>query len=225
MATHLSNEHALVSAARLGNHEAFALLANQYQQNIYRLAFRITGNQEDAEDVVQEALLRAYCNLQRFQGASLFYTWLARITMNEALMKLRRNKRDGSRQLPIDDLPPLSIDSSSARGSEPVDPEKSYAQVELRETLLTALNSVSTRLSEAFVLRNVADLSIKETAAALGISVAGVKSRLLRARGRLRKKLLKTSPRVHSSPSRHSSASRHAAMFFMGEPVRNYAAE
>jgi len=198
MATHLSNERALVAAAQIGNHEAFAVLVNQYQQNIYRLALRITGNHEDAEDALQEALLKAYCNLSRFQGESLFYTWLVRITMNEALMKLRRSKRNGSRQLPIDDALPLSNDSSPINGMEPTDPEKWYAQIELREMLCTALNGISGRLSDAFVLRNVADLSIRETAATLGLSVAGVKSRLLRARGRLRQRLGKASARGRS---------------------------
>ncbi len=195
MATHLPNERALVAAAQLGNHEAFSILVNQYQQNIFRLALRITGNHEDAEDALQEALLKAYCNLKRFQGESLFYTWLVRITMNEALMKLRRSKRTGSRQLPIDDVLPLSNDSSAITASEPADPEKWYAQVELRETLCAALNGISGRLCDAFVLRNVADLSIRETAATLGLSVAGVKSRLLRARGRLRQRLRKGSGR------------------------------
>lgn len=198
MAAHLSNERALVAAAQLGNHEAFSVLINQYQQNIYRLALRITGNHEDAEDALQEALLKAYCNLKRFQGESLFYTWLVRITMNEALMKLRRSKRNGSRQLPIDEVLPLSADSSPIAGTEPTDPEKRYAQVELREKLCTALNGISGRLSDAFVLRNVADLSIRETAATLGLSVAGVKSRLLRARGRLRQRLSKAAARGRS---------------------------
>jgi len=207
MATHLPNERALVAAAQLGNHDAFAVLVNQYQQNIFRLALRITGNHEDAEDALQEALLKAYCNLKRFQGESLFYTWLVRITMNEALMKLRRSKRNGSRQLPIDDILPLSNDSSPIGAAEPADPEKWYAQVELRETLCSALNGISGRLCDAFVLRNVADLSIRETAATLGLSVAGVKSRLLRARGRLRQRLRTASARGGAS-SRKGSVSR-----------------
>jgi RNA polymerase sigma-70 factor (ECF subfamily) len=196
MATHLPNERALVAAAQLGNHEAFAALVNQYQQNIFRLALRITGNHEDAEDALQEAFLKAYCNLKRFQGESLFYTWLVRITMNEALMKLRRSKRLGNRQLPIDEFLPLSNASTAFRGAEPADPERWYAQVELRETLSRALGGISGRLSDAFVLRNVADLSIKETAATLGLSVAGVKSRLLRARCRLRQRLRNSTRRL-----------------------------
>jgi RNA polymerase sigma-70 factor, ECF subfamily len=199
MATHLPNERALVAAAQHGNHEAFAALVNQYQQNVYRLALRITGNHEDAEDALQEALLKAYCNLKRFQGDSLFYTWLVRITMNEALMKLRRSKRQWSRQLPIDEAWPLTNASAAVTSTPPADPETWYARVELRDTLSRALGGISVRLSDAFVLRNVADLSIRETAATLGLSVAGVKSRLLRARCRLRQKLRKSSTRAGSS--------------------------
>jgi RNA polymerase sigma-70 factor (ECF subfamily) len=177
----------LVAAAQHGSHEAFAALVNQYHRNIYRLALRITGNREDAEDALQEALLKAYCNLARFHGESLFYTWLVRITMNEALMKLRRNKRQGLRQMALEETWP-PIDAIVARG-EMTNPEARYARVELRQTLVRALSGISGRLSDAFVLRNVADLSAREIAAALGLSVAAVKSRLLRARNRLRRRL------------------------------------
>jgi len=187
MATHLPNERALVAAAQHGSHEAFAALVKQYYRNIYRVALRITGNREDAEDALQEALLKAYCNLARFQGESLFYTWLVRITMNEALMKLRRTKRQGLRQVALDETwPPVEAIIASR---EMTDPEARYSRVELREAVSRALSGISGRLSDAFVLRNVTGLSVRETAAALGLSVAAVKSRLLRARSRLRRRL------------------------------------
>ena len=200
MATHLPNEDSLVAAAQHGNDEAFMALVNHYQQNIFRVALRITGNREDAEDTLQEALLKAYSKLGSFRGGSLFYTWLVRITMNEALMKLRRTRRQGGRQSPLDeawvsDCPPIAI-----AGAGPPDPETWYSQVELRETLLYALSGISGRLSDAFVLRNVADFSVKEIAASLGLSVAAVKSRLLRARSRLRQRLRKYPPRRGSWP-------------------------
>lgn len=192
MATHLANESALLSAARHGNNEAFSVLVRQYQSNIYRLAFKITQNHEDAEDSLQEALLKAYCNLKSFQGGSRFYTWLVRITMNEALMKLR--KRRSNRQLPIEDVMSPGIENPAPREFEDkrANPEMQYAEVELQEVLSDALRSVSPRLSNAFVLRNVEDFSVRETAERLGLSVAAVKSRLVRARGRLRQRLRKT---------------------------------
>src|ERR1051326_6119092 len=94
MAKHLADESNLVLAAKSGSREAFAILTSQYYQNIYRLALRITRNREDAEDAIQESLLKAYCKLGQFQGSSRFYTWLARIAMNEALMRLRKKRSD-----------------------------------------------------------------------------------------------------------------------------------
>lgn len=192
MAMHLANEPALLSAARHGNNEAFSVLVRQYHNNIYRLAFKITQNHEDAEDSLQEALLKAYCNLKSFQGGSRFYTWLVRITMNEALMKLRKRRSD--RQLPLEDVVAPGAENPAPREIEDhhANPETQYAEVELQEAVSEALRSVSPRLSNAFVLRNVEDFSVKETAERLGLSVAAVKSRLVRARGRLRQRLRKT---------------------------------
>jgi RNA polymerase sigma-70 factor, ECF subfamily len=192
MAMHLANEPALLSAARRGNNDAFSVLVRQYQSNIYRLAFKITQNHEDAEDSLQEALLKAYCNLKTFHGGSRFYTWLVRITMNEALMKLRKRRSD--RQLPLEDVLAPGADHPAAREIEDnhANPEMQYAEVELQEALSEALSGVSPRLSHAFVLRNVEDYSVRETAERLGLSVAAVKSRLVRARGRLRQRLRKT---------------------------------
>jgi RNA polymerase sigma-70 factor, ECF subfamily len=181
MAMHLANESALVSAAQHGNNEAFSALARQYERNIYRLAFKITQNHEDAEDSLQEAMLKAYCNLETFHGGSRFYTWLVRIAMNEALMKLR--KRRSNRQLPLEDMIAPGAESPAPREIEDnhANPEAQYADVELQEVLSEALRGLSPRLTNAFVLRNVEDFSVRETAERLGLSVAAVKSRLLRA--------------------------------------------
>jgi len=89
MPTHLENEPTLVAEARGGSAEAFTTLVKQYDRYIYRLALNITGNQQDAEDVLQETLLKAYTKLDQFHGDSRFYTWLVRIGVNEALMRLR----------------------------------------------------------------------------------------------------------------------------------------
>ena len=188
MATHLRDEAALVSAAQLGDREAFSALVNQYNRNAYRLALRITGNREDAEDSLQEALLKAYCNLKRFQGQSRFYTWLVRITMNEALMNLRRRRSD--RALPLDSVQ-TTEDGMVPRQFQDkgADPEELYAQAELQAELAGALKGISPRLSRALLLQSVGDYTVKETAQTLGVSVAAVKSRLARARCRLRRRL------------------------------------
>lgn len=188
MALHLADEARLVVAAQSGDSEAFRTLLDHYYPNLLRIVVRITRNTEDAEDVLQEALLKVYCNLHRFKGNSQFYTWLVRITINEALMKLR--KRGAHRQVSLQEV------VESERG--PVrreledssnDPEKYYAERELRETLEHALESLSPRLCAAFVLRNVEERSMRETAMILGLSASAVKSRVVRARARLRKRL------------------------------------
>jgi RNA polymerase sigma-70 factor (ECF subfamily) len=92
MAVHLIDEPGLVRAAKSGDDEAFRILFNHHYPNTFRLVVRVTRNNEDAEDVLQEALLKAYCNLRQFRGNSQFYTWLVRIAMNEALMKLRKRR-------------------------------------------------------------------------------------------------------------------------------------
>jgi len=188
MARYLPNEAELVSAAQAGDREAFDRLMSSCYQPTFRLAIGIVRNREDAEDVLQEAMVKAYCNLNQFRRNSRFYTWVVRIAINEALMNVR--KRHGERQVLLDEL------AESDRGvvrRECEDwsncPEKYYSQRELNGILDDALTGLSPRLCSAFYLRNVEDLSMKETAARLGLSVNGVKSRVSRARSRLRKRL------------------------------------
>jgi len=191
MPTHLDNENALVAEARAGNAESFATLINQYDRHIYRLALNITGNQEDAEDVLQESFLKAYSNLDRFQGDSRFYTWLVRIAVNEALMKLR--KRRGASWVSLDE--PVETNDRSLMPREIEDwadnPEQSYAKAELQDILNQAVEKLEPQFRTVFVLRDVEDFSTEETAKMLGLSVPAVKSRLLRARLRLRERLNK----------------------------------
>jgi RNA polymerase sigma-70 factor, ECF subfamily len=189
MAVHLVDEPGLVLAAKSGDDEAFRILCNHYYPNIFRLVVRMTRNNEDAEDVLQEALLKAYRNLQQFRGNSQFYTWLVRITMNEALMKLRKKRYT---QVPLEEV--VETENGAVRREledRSNDPERYYAEQELRETLARAFESLSPRLCAAFVLRNVEEMSMRETAAVLGLSAAAVKSRVVRARSRLRKRLRK----------------------------------
>lgn len=188
MATHLAEEPQLVAAARQGDHHAFCVLINQYYWNLYNVVLKIARNNEDTEDALQDAFLKAFCNVKQFQGNSRFYTWLVRIAVNEALMKLR--KRHSDRQTSLEELAPYGADLPMARTqSWHDDPERRYAQLEAQEILQQALGSISPRLSMAFVLRNVDDLSMRETADALGLSSSAVKSRLVRARSRLKRRL------------------------------------
>lgn len=182
MPTHLENEAALVAEARAGNTEAFSTLVRQYDRYIYRLALNITGNAEDAEDVLQEALLKAYTKLGTFHGDSRFYTWLVRIAVNEALMKLR--KRGTEKTVSLDE--PIEGDDQDLMPREVEDwadnPEQRYGKIELQQILKDTVNKLEPQFRTVFVLRDVEDLSTEETAELMGLSVPAVKSRLLRAR-------------------------------------------
>ncbi len=191
MPVHLENEATLVAEAKEGNAEAFTVLMNQYERNIFRLALNITSNKEDAEDVLQESFLKAYTHLGRFQGNSRFYTWVVRIAVNESLMKLRKRRSD--RQVSLDEG--LETDDNGLLPREIVDwgdnPEQRYAKTEWQEILAEATQSLEPAFRTVFTLRDVEQLSTEETAEALGLSVPAVKSRLLRARLKLRQRLNK----------------------------------
>jgi RNA polymerase sigma-70 factor, ECF subfamily len=181
------DEHLLVAAAKSGDAAAFEELVTRYERKIFRLTMNITRNREDAEDAMQDAFLKAYSHLNSFQEDSRFYTWLVRIAANEALMRLRKRRPNQvSLDEPIegdDDLMPREIEDWRPS------PEQRYAQSEMQDILNQVIDQLEPDFRVVFVLRDVEELSTEETAAAVGISVAAVKSRLLRARLKLRQKL------------------------------------
>jgi RNA polymerase sigma-70 factor (ECF subfamily) len=181
------DEHLLVTAAKGGDVSAFEELVQRYERKILRLTTNITRNREDAEDAMQDAFLKAYAHLSTFKEDSRFYTWLVRIAANEALMKLRKRRPNQiSLDEPIagdDDLIPRDVEDWGPS------PEQRYAQSELHGILDEVIDELDPDYRSVFVLRDVEELSTEETAAVVGISVAAVKSRLLRARLKLRAKL------------------------------------
>lgn len=184
------DELALVQAAKRGGVSAFEQLVKRYDRNIFRIAQHITQNREDAEDVVQDAFLKAYENLEQFQGNSKFYTWLVRIAVNESLMKLRRRRSDRTVSLDEDieteeDTMPREVADWSPN------PEQLYKQGELKDILRKTIQGLPASFRTVFVLRDVEGLSTEETAEALDLSIPAVKSRLLRARLQLRERLNK----------------------------------
>src|SRR5579863_1435135 len=182
------DELALVQAAKGGDVAAFEELVRRYDRNVFRIAQHITQNREDAEDVVQEAFLKAYNNLQGFQGQSKFYTWLVRIAVNEALMKLRRRRPE--RMVSLDEDVKTEEDSVPREVADwSPNPEQQYNQAELREILTKTIQGLPPGFRMVFVLRDVEGLSTEETAEALNLSIPAVKSRLLRARLQLRERL------------------------------------
>jgi RNA polymerase sigma-70 factor (ECF subfamily) len=182
------DEAGLVAKAKAGDSGAFSALVEHYERRVFRMAKQITQNEEDAEDVLQETFLKAYSHLEDFQGNSKFYTWLVRIAVNEALMKLRKRRSD--KTVPLDD--PIDTGEDVVVREIAVwedDPEQRYSREELGAILDDAIQSLKPAYRTVFVLRDIEELSIEETAEALGLSISAVKSRLLRARLQLREKL------------------------------------
>jgi RNA polymerase sigma-70 factor (ECF subfamily) len=182
------DESILVAQSRQGDTVAFGELVRRYEAKIFRLALHVTQNREDAEDVLQETFMKAYEHLDQFQGNSKFYTWIVRIAVNQALMKLRRRKTDKS----------VSLDETIDTGEDTIvreiaawdeNPEQRFSREELGGILDTAVDSLEPPYRSVFVLRDIEELSTEETADALGLSIPAVKSRLLRARLQLREKL------------------------------------
>ena len=170
------------------------------QQRAFRLAFRITRNQEDAEDAQQEALLKAHRNLDQFEGRARFTTWISRIAINEALMCLRKRRTvvhvPLEDALPEDDATPANFELHS----NIQDPETAYSQKELRNLLTQAIAGLRPLHREVFLLRAVECLSVVETAKALLVSVSTVKTRMRRARRELKEILHNASkPALRSS--------------------------
>jgi RNA polymerase sigma-70 factor (ECF subfamily) len=184
----VDDELELVAKARQGDTASFSILLRRYEGKIFRLAMNITQNREDAEDVLQESFLKAYEHLDQFLGNSKFYTWIVRIAVNQALMKLRKRRSDRA----------VSLDEQIDTGEDTVvreiaawdpDPEQRYSQEELHTILSEVIDELAPIYRTVFTLRDVDGLSTEETAEALDLSVPAVKSRLLRARLQLRDKL------------------------------------
>ena len=171
----------LVVAARAGDQQAFEALVRATYADSYTLAYRLTGDEEDARDVVQESYLRAYRGLKRFRGDAQFTTWLYRITANCASTHLGRRAKHRHDEL-VDDapLPDTSPD---------IDPAARTEARATRDRLTTALRGLPPRLRAVVVLRDVYDLPHEAIAAELGISESAAKVRLHRARKKLRENL------------------------------------
>jgi RNA polymerase sigma-70 factor (ECF subfamily) len=182
------DEQNLVARAKSRSKTAFDELVKHYERRVFRLAQNITRNNEDAEDVVQNAFVKAFQNLPVCRGDSLFYTWLVRITVNEALMKIRRRPRHNEVSIneskeTDDPCDPLEIED---RGPNP---EQHYSHQETQRILATTINELEPGHRKVFLLRDVDGLSTEETAQALALSSSAVKTRLRRARMKLRNSL------------------------------------
>ncbi len=174
----------LVRRAQADDDRAFGELVSRYESKVFSLALKMLRNPEDAEDVLQDTFLRAYRGIKSFQGASTFSTWIYRITANSALMRLRK------KQLPI-----VSIEDQEEKET-PVNvvdwtpgPVEQLLSSELRQVMGEAIEALPPEFRQVFILRDVEELSNAEVAEILDLSVAAVKSRLHRARLKVRNRL------------------------------------
>ena len=182
-----TREQDLIQHVQRGQHELFYELVRPYERRVYAAALAILRNEQDAEDAAQEAMLKAFANIRQFRAEARFSTWLIQITVNEALMRRRRERtvkmegldghRSGEEQ---SDYAPRDFADWREIPSEALE------RKEIRQRLAEALGTLDRKYREVFVLRDMEHLNIQETAEALGISVASVKTRLLRARLMLR---------------------------------------
>jgi RNA polymerase sigma factor (sigma-70 family) len=178
--TRVSDDESLLEAAKRGEHAAYIELSNRHTPMIFRVVNRITKNREDAEDAMQESLMKGFIHLRTFDGRSSFATWLTRIAINSALMLLRKKRTKMEISFEND-----QTDASwqSVQLVDPsLSPEKLYLQRERENNLRRAIYRLPSSLREVIEIRNTHDVSVTEVAEIAGISVAATKSRLLRAR-------------------------------------------
>jgi RNA polymerase sigma-70 factor (ECF subfamily) len=180
-------EQDLIARVQRGERELFYELVKPYERRVYAAALAILRNEADAEDAAQEAMLKAFAHIRQFRQEARFSTWLIQVTVNEALMRRRRQRTVIME--PIDDRG----DNDAEQEYAPRDfadwreiPSEALERKEVRQKLTEALATLDRKYREVFVLRDVEHMNIQETAEALGISIASVKTRLLRARLMLR---------------------------------------
>ncbi len=180
-----SPESALIERVRRGDCQAFYELVRPCERSIYMAALSIAGNEADAEEIVQEAILKAFKNFFRFRQEAKFSTWLTQITLNEALMRVRRNRRHVFESL--DEVPAGEGEYSPREFADWREiPSQALERKELRAALMRALRSLPPKLNVVLVLRDLQQLSTAETARTLNIGEPTVKTRLLRARLQMR---------------------------------------
>ncbi|MBN1945211.1 MAG: sigma-70 family RNA polymerase sigma factor [Bradymonadales bacterium] len=181
----------LVKRVKNGDKEAFRILVERYQKKVFSIAYGMVHNREDAMDLTQDAFLKAYHNLEQFEGSSSFYTWLYRIAINVSIDMIRRS----GKHVLVDYDDRLLRDTEHAEGglmpsTLGVDPQRTYGRKELLEQIDRALADLSPIHKEAILLREVEGLSYQEMAEVMGVSKGTVMSRLHHARRNLQARLL-----------------------------------
>ncbi|HTZ48427.1 MAG TPA: sigma-70 family RNA polymerase sigma factor [Verrucomicrobiae bacterium] len=182
------SEAQLILRAKRGDSEAFEALSQIHTTRLLGTALHITRNREDAEDALQDSLMRAFMHVKNFHGKSSFSTWLTRIVINSSLMI--RRKRRGSKQLSIDEM----HESGAERFHRQMvdggrNPEQSYVERERNRILHSAIGKLRPRIRKVLEIRHLHELSLKDTAKILDISVAAAKGRFFHGRAALRRSM------------------------------------
>lgn len=175
-----------VAGARAGDTEAFRALVDRYSHKVFRLGYRMTSNEHDAEDVVQETFLRAYRALDQFESRADLGTWIFRIAANAALDLMRKRQRHEESRSPLD--PRGSEDSPELPSADPT-PERLMFSAEVNDKVSRALAGLSAVERTAFVLRHYEGMSIEEIGGALGLKQSATKNTIFRAVQKLRREL------------------------------------
>ena len=182
-----ASDLAVVARVKAGDHDAFRHLVERHSRSIFRLAYRLTGHEQDAEDVVQETFLKAFREIRRFEARSSFATWLYRITVNCSHDLLRRRPRAGSR--PSLDDPESRVAAELADPSAAADPLRELASRRIDERVRTAMNALSDQERSAFVMRHFEGLSIEDIGRVLDLKTSAAKHSIFRAVHKLRRAL------------------------------------
>jgi RNA polymerase sigma-70 factor, ECF subfamily len=180
------SDHSVVRAVLAGDKDAFGALVRAHSGTVFRVAFRITGNEADAEEIVQEAFLRGYQRLESFQERSAFGTWIYRIAVNCALNRLSQPAIEADYHIGEESDPQEKSVQVAAAGA---DPERSLLSREIAAAQESAMLRLTPTEKTAFVLRHLEDCSISEIAAALGIAPNAAKQAVFRAVQKLRREL------------------------------------
>jgi RNA polymerase sigma factor (sigma-70 family) len=182
------SDQQLIAAAKCGDRSAFGELCERHTRQIFRVAVRVTRNREDAEDVMQDSFLNAYVHLSNFDGRSKFVTWLTRIAINSALMKLRKKRSTPEISIDQNDTTTDSCPQFEFPDKAP-NPEAAFYQVESKKILDKAIARLRPRTRKVVELQVFREMSLKEAARTLEISETAAKSRMFHARESLRASL------------------------------------
>ncbi|MFO7692666.1 MAG: sigma-70 family RNA polymerase sigma factor [Vicinamibacterales bacterium] len=182
-----ASDLAVVARVKAGDHDAFRHLVERHSRSVFRLAYRLTGHEQDAEDVVQETFLRAFREIRRFEARSSFATWLYRITVNCSHDLLRHRPRAGAR--PSLDDPGLRVADELADPSAAADPLRELTSRRIDERVRAAMTGLSDQERSAFVMRHYEGLSIEEIGGVLNLKASAAKHSIFRAVQKLRRSL------------------------------------